>query len=215
MIYYLNGKLTELLPNLAVVECNGVGYAATISTKTYDKLISDGAITADGECANINVKLYTGIRIKDETQFDVFGFYNRAESAMFTLLQSVSGVGPKASLAILSVLEPEEICTAIVSDDIKLISSAQGVGQKAAQKICIDLKNKVDSFMLEYGMFGMTNVSRETSKAGKAILDQNAKFAMEALVNLGYTKAQASKALENASGNTVEDLIRTALARLY
>ncbi len=215
MIYYLFGKLTELLPNLAVIECGGVGYSAVISSKTYDKLISRGAVNAGGECTGIDVKLYTSVRIKDETQFEVFGFYNRAESGMFGLLQSVSGVGPKASLAILSALEVEEICSAIATDDIRLISTAQGVGQKAAQKICIDLKNKIDTFMLEYGLIGGSNVSRETLTAKRAANDQNAALALEALVNLGYTKAQAAKALENASGNTVEDLIRTALSKLF
>ena len=213
MIYYLNGKLTELTPSFAAVECMGVAYGAVISSKTYERLVSDGAIDASGETTGINVKLYTSVRIKDENQFEVFGFYNKAESAMFTLLQSVSGIGPKAALAILSALTPEEICSAVRTDDIRLISTAQGVGQKAAQKICIDLKNKIDTFMVEYTLSDV-DVSRETIPV-KANLDENGKLALEALTNLGYTKAQAQKALAKASGNTVEDLIRTALSHLY
>ncbi|MBQ7399729.1 MAG: Holliday junction branch migration protein RuvA [Clostridia bacterium] len=213
MIYYLNGKLTELTPSFAAVECMGVAYGAVISAKTYEKLVSIGGIDASGEATEIGVKLYTAVKIKDENQFEVFGFYSKAESAMFSLLQTVSGVGPKAALAILSALEPEQICAAIRTDDIRLISTAQGVGQKAAQKICIDLKNKIDSFTVEYTL-SEVDVSRETSTA-KANLDENEKLALEALTNLGYTKAQAQKALSKASGNTAEDLIRTALSHLY
>ena len=213
MIYYLNGKLAELSPSFAAVECSGVAYGAVISSKTYERLVSDGGIDASGEATGIDVKLYTAVRIKDENQFEVYGFYNKTESAMFTLLQTVSGVGPKAALSILSALTPEELCSAIRTDDIRLISTAQGVGQKAAQKICIDLKNKIDNFMIEYTLSDV-NVSRETIPA-KANLDENGKLALEALTNLGYTKAQAQKALSKASGNTVEDLIRTALSHLY
>lgn len=214
MIYYLNGKLTELSPSFAAVECMGVAYGAIISTKTYERLVSDGAIDAAGETTGIEVRLYTAVRIKDENQFEVFGFYNKSESAMFSLLQTVSGIGPKAALAILSALTPDEICIAVKQDDIRLISTAQGVGQKAAQKICIDLKNKIDNFALEFMLTGDTNVSRETSTA-KVNLGENEKLALEALTNLGYTKAQAQKALAKASGNTVEDLIRTALSHLF
>ncbi len=213
MIYYLNGKLTELTPSFAAVDCAGVAYGAIISAKTYDRLVADGGIAASGDAAGIDVKLYTAVKIKDENQFEVFGFYNKAESAMFTLLQTVSGVGPKAALAILSALSPEEICSAVRSDDIRLISTAQGVGPKAAQKICIDLKNKVDSFIVEYTLSDV-DVSRETIKA-KTNLNDDEKLALEALTNLGYTKAQAQKALEKASGSTAEELIRSALSHLY
>ena len=106
MIYYLNGKLTELTPSFAAVECMGVAYGAVISAKTYEKLVSVGGIDASGEATEIGVKLYTAVKIKDENQFEVFGFYSKAESAMFSLLQTVSGVGPKAALAILQHLNP-------------------------------------------------------------------------------------------------------------
>lgn len=213
MIYYLKGKLTELSPSFAVIECAGVAYGAVISAKTYDKLVSVGGIDASGDATDADVKLYTAVRIKDENQFEVFGFYSKAESAMFSLLQTVSGIGPKAALAILSALEPEQICLAVRTDDIRLISTAQGVGQKAAQKICIDLKNKIDAFAVEYTLSD-SDVSRETISV-KASLDENEKLALEALTNLGYTKAQAQKALAKASGSTAEDLIRTALSHLY
>ena len=218
MIYYLKGTLAELTPGFAVVDCNGIGYSAMISAKTYEKLVSDGAYNASGDVVGINVTLYTHVRIKDESSFEVFGFCTKAESAMFTLLQTVSGIGTRASLAILSVLSPLQICTAIRSDDTRLIATAQGVGQKAAQKICIDLKSKADTFAAEYNLYdddSCDDVSRETIAKASKPDDENQKLALEALVNLGYTKPQAQKALQKASGNTVEELIRTALSQLF
>lgn len=216
MIYYLDGKLAELSPQYAVIDCGGVGYCAMITALTYDKLVSDGAYLPNGEMAGIHAKLYTAVKIRDESAFDVYGFCSRKESVMFSLLQTVSGVGPKAALAILSVLSPDSVCAAIRQDDIRLISKAQGVGQKAAQKICIDLKNKIDAFVLEFGMDSSNeNVSRETIQLQKENQSENHKLALEALVNLGYTKAQAQKALSKAEGNTVEDLIRTSLSQLF
>ena len=167
--------------------------------------------------AEINAKLYTNVRIKDENSFEIYGFATKKESVMFTLLQTVSGIGPKAAIAILSVLSPDTLCTAIRQDDIRLISKAQGVGQKAAQKICIDLKNKIDGFILEFGVGDDENgnVSRETLVVNREDENENRKLALEALVNLGYTKAQAQKALSKAEGETVEDLIRTSLSQLF
>lgn len=217
MIYYLNGKLTELSQQCAVIECGGVGYAALITASTYNVLVSDGAYLPTGEMAEINAKLYTNVRIKDENSFEIYGFATKKESVMFTLLQTVSGIGPKAAIAILSVLSPDTLCTAIRQDDIRLISKAQGVGQKAAQKICIDLKNKIDGFILEFGVGDDENgnVSRETLVVNREDENENRKLALEALVNLGYTKAQAQKALSKAEGETVEDLIRTSLSQLF
>ena len=214
MLYYVSGKLTELSRQMAVVDCQGVGYAALITATTYDRLISDGAYLPGGEMAEMPVKLYTTVKIKDENSFEVYGFYTRKESVMFNLLQTVSGIGPKAALAVLSVLSPDAVCNAIRQDDIRLISKAQGVGQKAAQKICIDLKNKIDGFVLEFGLDD-EDVSRETLPiSSKNDNDDNHKFALEALVNLGYTKSQAQKALSKAEGDTVEDLIRASLSQL-
>lgn len=214
MLYYVSGKLTELSRQMAVVDCQGVGYAAVITATTYDRLISDGAYLPGGEMAEMPVKLYTTVKIKDENSFEVYGFYTRKESVMFNLLQTVSGIGPKAALAVLSVLSPDAVCNAIRQDDIRLISKAQGVGQKAAQKICIDLKNKIDGFVLEFGLDD-EDVSRETlPMSSKNDNDDNHKFALEALVNLGYTKSQAQKALSKAEGDTVEDLIRASLSQL-
>lgn len=216
MLYYISGKLVELTKQTAVIDCSGVGYSASITALTYDRLIGDGAFLPSGSLAEINAKLYTTVKIKDETGFEVYGFYTRKESAMFSLLQTVSGIGPKAALAILSVLTADDVCAAVRQDDVRLISKAQGVGQKAAQKICIDLKNKIDGFIVEYGLDeGEQSVSRETLADVVTNQSENHKIALEALVNLGYTKAQAQKALSKAAGNTVEELIRASLAQLF
>lgn len=218
MIYYVKGKLCELTKQNAVVDCGGLGYNALITDSTYERLVAEGAFLPSGDCAEIDVKLYTTVKIRDESTFEMYGFYSKAESGMFSLLQTVSGVGPKAALAILSVLSPTEVCDAVRRDDIRLISKAQGVGPKAAQKICIDIKNKIDGFTLEYGVdeADEKNVSRETFTAQKITSSgENEELALEALMNLGYSKAQAQKALEKASGETVEELIRTALAQLF
>ncbi len=217
MIHYIDGKLTELSRQFAVIDCGGVGYGATISSTTFDKLASDGAFLPSGELSEMRVKLYTTVKIKDENSFEVYGFYSRKESVMFGLLQTVSGIGPKAALAILSVLSPDALCVAIRQDDIRLISKAQGVGQKAAQKICIDLKNKIDTFVLEFGVEDSEDVSRETIITAVSTEEQteNHKLALEALINLGYTKSQAQKALSNAQGNTAEELIRASLSQLF
>lgn len=218
MIYYLKGKLCELTKQEAVIDCSGVGYRAMITAVTYEKLVSEGAFLPSGECGEIDVKLYTTVKIRDESSFEMYGFYSKSESTMFSMLQTVSGIGPKAALAILSVLSPTQVCSAIRSDDIRLISKAQGVGPKAAQKICIDLKNKIDAFVLEFGLSEKEeNVSRETlvSKDVGSPFEENKALALEALVNLGYSKSQAQKALEKATGETAEDLIRTALSQLF
>lgn len=216
MLYYISGKLVELTKQTAVIDCAGVGYSALITAITYDRLIGDGAFLPSGSLAEINAKLYTTVKIKDETGFEVYGFYTRKESAMFSLLQTVSGIGPKAALAILSVLTADDVCVAVRQDDVRLISKAQGVGQKAAQKICIDLKNKIDGFVVEFGLDDSEqNVSRETLADVVTTQTENHKIALEALVNLGYTKVQAQKALSKAQGNTVEELIRASLAQLF
>ncbi len=213
MMYYIEGNLCQLFPDRAVVSCGGIGYMLLISAKTYDRLVSDGAYTPAGEISGMVVRLYTHVRLRDESLFEVFGFVTETELAMFKLLQTVSGIGTRAALAILSALDVESICTAIASENTKLIATAQGVGQKAAQKICIDLKNKLETFMLENAVISVG--SEQTAQIiTSAEFDENKKIAADALVNLGYTKQQANKAVSKAKGNTPEDLIRNALSLL-
>ncbi len=214
MIYFVRGKLCELERDRAVVDCGGMGYCAMIGAKTYDKLCADGAFLPNGECAEIDVKLYTFVKLVDESKFEVFGFDSKGQLAMFNLLQTVSGIGPRAAMAILSVLDVEDVCAAIASENIKLIATAQGVGQKAAQKICIDLKSKLDKFMLENAVgMGQQGESKQEVLT-EEVLGENQALALQALTNLGYTRAQASKAVKGAGTGSVEEIIRRALSAL-
>ncbi len=216
MFHYITGKLVELKGDFAVIDCGGIGYGVMISALDYEKLSSLGAFAADGSCTGINVKMYTFVKLVDETRFEIFGFTEKKALNMFGLLQTVSGIGTRAAIAILSVLDTETICSAIASDNTKLIATAQGVGQKAAQKICIDLKNKLDKFMLENGVgFGDGTGSTTQGAPEEENLEENQILAAEALTNLGYTRAQANKAVKNAGGGSVEDIIRKALAALF
>jgi len=145
-MYYIKGTLEELFKDRAVVENNGIGYNMMITETTYNVLVSQGAYTASGEVSQMPVQMYIMQRIVDESQFEMFGFATQNELSMFKLLQTVSGIGTRAALSVLSVMTVEELCTAIASDDTKSISRAQGVGQKASQKICIDLAGKLEKF---------------------------------------------------------------------
>ena len=216
MIYYVKGTLEELYADRAVIDCSGVGYMLTITSKTYDYL-SDGAFRADGGSAGKQVKLYTYVRIADESRFETFGFAKKEELSMFNLLQTVSGIGAKAAMAILSALDVENLCGAIADENIKLRSTAQGVGPKAAQKICIDLKSKLEKFMLENSLYGKTYsgaAADVTSRGNGRSLGDNQKLAAEALVNLGYSKPEANKAVSAAGSGSVEEIIRKALSSL-
>lgn len=214
-MYYIEGNLCQLFPDRAVVSCGGMGYMLLISAKTYDKLVNQGAYTPAGEMSNMQVRLYTHVRLRDESLFEVFGFISEAELSMFKLLQTVSGVGTRAALSILSALDVDSICNAIATENTRLIATAQGVGQKAAQKICIDLKSKLETFMLENAVLTAEDrMSGAQVSVSAAEFDENKKIAAEALVNLGYTKQQAQKAVAKAQGNTPEDLIRNALSLL-
>lgn len=217
MIYYVNGTLRELYADRAVIDCSGIGYMLLITAKTYDYL-SDGAFEADGSMTEKQVRLYTHVRLVDESKFEIYGFAKKQELAMFNFLQTVSGIGAKAATAILSVLDVESLCNAIAQENIKLISAAQGVGAKAAQKICIDLKSKLEKFMLENGLYGAGAGAGATAEiSGRAdvqSLGDNQKLAAEALLNLGYSKSEANKAVSAAGSGTVEEIIRNALSSL-
>ena len=208
-MYYIKGTLEELFKDRAVVENNGIGYNMMITETTYNVLVSQGAYTASGEVSQMPVQMYTMQRIVDESQFEMFGFATQSELAMFRLLQTVSGIGTRAALSVLSVMTVEELCTAIASDDTKSISRAQGVGQKASQKICIDLAGKLEKFMLENGV-GYSSVQSVSVKDEKTLSDEH-KLAAEALTNLGYTKHEAQNAVSKVTGKTAEEIIRKAL----
>jgi len=137
MFYYLNGTITLLDANLAVVDCGGVGYACHTTNYTLARLQL-------GKPA----KLFTYCNIKEDA-FDIFGFSTREELNCFERLLGVTGVGPKAALAILSVVSPEQLTLAVMTQDDKTITMAQGVGKKLAQRIILELKDKLGASQLE------------------------------------------------------------------
>ena len=198
MYYYLNGTLAELSVNMAVIDCGGVGYLLTISGTTYDTLVKKGGMTASGEASGTKVKLYTYQAVREDA-IELFGFYSMNECNLFKLLITVSGVGPKAAMAILSALSVENF-----------VSRANGVGLKTAQKIILELKDKVAK---GFDMSG--DVLDSVSPAGNAYVPSSITGeAIDALCVLGYTTAEATKAVKACSGATVEDIIRQALALL-
>ncbi len=196
MYYYISGKLVLVSRGFAVIDNNGIGYELTVSDKTAGRL--QGA-------SPDNVLLYTHYHVKEDAE-ELYGFYSLEEKKIFELLISISGVGPKAAMAILSVLTPDAFTVAVVSDDAKAISSAQGIGLRTAQKIILELRDK-----LGRDDYTVTPTSAKAPTQTSAIKD-----ALMSLEALGYSRSEGMKALSFEGSDTlpVEELIRHALKRL-
>ena len=192
MITQIKGRLIEKSPTELVIDCNGVGYSINISLNTYSQIGDDE-----------NIKLFTHLIIKEDSH-SLYGFFKKSERSLFKLLISVSGVGASTARMMLSSLSPGEIISAIMSDSVQIIQSIKGIGTKTAQRVILELKDKV--MMLdesENEHFTLTNESTEASSA---------------LEVLGYSQKQTSKILtqilsENP-GINVETLIKKALNKL-
>ena len=206
MYYYLNGTLALLEPDRAVIDCGGVGYLVSISRKTYDQLAAGGAFTASGNAAGKQAKLYTHYVVREDAA-ELYGFFAEKERELFQMLIGVSGVGPKAALAVLSVLSPEEFYTAVTAQDAKAITAAQGVGLKSAQKIILELMDKFTRWEVEWDM-------ESTTETADVPTGDVTKEALNALVVLGYSRQEAAAAIRKASGTTLEEIIRSALSKL-
>lgn len=204
MYYYLYGKLAHLQNDMAVIDCGGVGYLLSISGTTYDSIVKSDAYTPSGDLSDIKVKLYTHQAVREDS-IELFGFFTLDECSLFKLLIGVSGIGPKAGLAILSALSPAGLVGAIAQGDARAIARAQGVGLKTAQKVIIELKDKVAK---GFDLSGETTPVSDTNSYVPTSVSQEA---IEALCVLGYTNTEAVKAVKNSSGSTVEDIIRNAL----
>ena len=197
MFYHIEGTVTELEPNLVVLDCGGVGYAlnATMNTVSYIHM---------GD----KVKLYVAEAI-GENNFDLYGFYTKGEKRCFELLVSVSGIGPKAALSILSYSTPETLALAIMNDDVKALTVAPGVGKKIAQRVILELKDKM---------------SRETAgqeiklPAAVPVTGQydTMSDAMAALAVLGYSSAEIAPALKkiDVTGMSAEEIIKAVLKQM-
>mgnify|MGYP001285965569 FL=1 len=193
MINHIDGKLVEKTPTQIVIDCNGIGYSVNISLQTFSKI-------NDERC-----KLFTHLSIKEDSH-TLYGFYTENERKLFRYLISVSGVGPSTAQVILSTYKSNEIVNYISSSDVNAIKNVKGIGLKTAQRIIIDLKDKVTKTAIsEEISFGLNNTIQNE--------------ALSALVALGFSKKIAQqkidKALRNKQGNfDVETLVRESLSQM-
>lgn len=195
MYYFIKGKIIKKDENSIVLENNGIG---------YNIFTSASSLNGAGELGNITT-MYTYLHVREDV-FDLYGFTTEEEKGMFLHLLSVSGVGPKAALAVLSVTNPAKLALAIITNDVKAITKAQGVGPKMAQRIILDLKDKLKN----------ADLALDETDAEVTIDDiGSASEAVSALVVLGYKPNDAKKAVAAVDQNgSIEDIIKRALARL-
>lgn len=195
MFYSITGTLIHREPGLAVVECGGVGFKCFTTAATQHSLPALGG----------NVTLFTHLHVREDA-LDLFGFATKTELDCFKTLTGVSGVGQKVGIAILSALPAERVALAIATGDHKALTAAQGVGPKLAQRIVLELKDKMGALDVE----GLT-----ASPAGIPSSASNAAEAVRALQMLGYSPADANSAVVKLdSGQPVEELIRQALKQM-
>ncbi len=188
MIAHLNGRLVEKTPTHLVVECAGVGYFVKISLNTFSKI-----------GAEENVKILTQLQVREDAH-TLYGFHSESERTMFNHLISVSGIGANTAILMLSSLVSEEIANAILTENVGLIQSIKGIGAKTAQRVILDLKDKVAK-----SDFGTQNIFASNNT--------NQNDALTALLALGFDKKKAEKAIEKVSkeNQTVEQMIKEAL----
>ena len=195
MLYYVSGTVAVLEPGLAVIDCGGVGYGCRVTAYTAGQLK-----------LNQNARLYITESIREDA-FDLFGFISREEQRCFELLTSVNGVGPKAALSILSIMTPEKIALAASSGDHKAFTKAAGVGPKLAQRITLELKDKVGKG-LAAGTGFSGNVAAPAPSSAPA-------QAVAALVSLGYAPSDAAAAVARVDETlSVQEIITIALRSL-
>ena len=193
MLYYVSGPVAVLEPGLAVIDCGGVGYGCRITAYTAAQLK-----------LNQNAKLYITESIREDA-FDLYGFISREEQRCYEMLTTVTGVGPKAAMAILSA-GPQNFTLAVMTGDEKLLTAAQGVGKKLAQRIILELKDKIGGANTEI------DFSTGPAVAAPAAQGNNAALAHAALQELGYSAAEINAALKGVDANaTTEEMIRYAL----
>ena len=193
MIYYVFGKVTILEPGLAVIDCGGVGYGCRITGYTAAQLK-----------LNTDARLFVTESIREDA-YDLYGFISREEQRCFELLTGINGVGPKAALSILSAGGPQNFTLAVMTGDEKMLTAAQGVGKKIAQRIILELKDKL----------GGSNMEFDLSAGAAAVAPQGSgsrALATAALQELGYSPAEISLALKGADPSApTEELVRYAL----
>ena len=194
MIAFLRGRLLSKTPNQAIVDCGGVGYDATISVATFTSLPAEGA--------EARLHIYTHVR---EDQIALFGFAEPQEKKLFEKLLTISGIGPKLAITVLSGIDTDRLVTAIRGGDHATLTRIPGIGKKTAERVVLELKDKLDDFA----------VAPSTSAATYGPAGDDA---LSAMVNLGYARPIAQRAIETAlaknpsAANDFEALFRAALA---
>ena len=193
MIYYVSGPVTVLEPGLAVIDCAGVGYGCRITSYTAGQLK-----------LNQSARLYVTESIREDA-FDLYGFISKEEQHCYELLTSVNGVGPKAAMAILSAGGPQNFTLAVMTGNEKMLTAAQGIGKKIAQRIILELKDKVGG--------GSAELDFTAGPAATPVQTGNAAaLAHAALQELGYSAAEINAALKGVDPNaSTEEMVRHAL----
>ena len=193
MLYYVSGQVAILEPGLAVIDCGGVGYGCRVTAYTAGQLK-----------LNQTARLYITEAIREDA-FDLYGFISKEEQRCFELLTSVNSVGPKAAMAILSSGGPQNLTLAVMTGDEKMLTAAQGIGKKIAQRIILELKDKLGGSDVELDFSG-------TKTAVPVQASSNAALATAALQELGYSPAEISTALKGVDPTaTTEEMVRFAL----
>ena len=197
MFYYIAGELAQLDQSAAVVDAGGVGYLLSISGSTLGKLAGK---------VGQRVKLYTHMAVKEDA-VELYGFFTTEELDAFRMLISVSGVGPKSAVSVLSLLTPERFALAVSSGDAKAISRASGIGPKSAARIVLELKDKVSAVL--------SASEDETGELTASVEAGSLSEAISALCVLGYTRSEAQSSLKGVDPTaSLEDMIKYGLKRL-
>lgn len=207
MFYYISGKLVHLENTTAVLDVQGVGYKLTVSGTTYDALPS---------CRGVKeppmARLYTYLSVREDG-LELFGFATETELSTFKLLISVSGIGPKAAMSILSLLTPEKFALAVCTDDKKTIAKASGIGPKTAARVILELKDK----LMKSADFNVADTELATvAQATVGTTRSKQSEAIDALIVLGYSRAEAMNALKDidTASMELEEIIRMSLKKL-
>lgn len=199
MFHYINGIVSELMPNLAVIDCGGVGFAINTSAYTVSQIkVGDKA------------KLYTFVYIREDCM-DIYGFASKSEKHCFEMLISISGVGPKAAVAILSSSSPENLVMNIVSGNEKALTAAPGIGKKIAQRIILELKDKLAKETAEISFQDVPAFNAISASGDTKINDASA-----ALMVLGYSSSEIAAALKKVDVEklSLEEIIKAALKQM-
>ena len=193
MFYYIKGLVTELEPNFAVIDCGGVGYGLSISTNTVSSLR-----------LNESVRLYVAESI-GENNFDLYGFSTKSEKRCFEMLTAVSGIGPKAAMSILSYNTPEGLAVAIMNEDVKALTVAPGIGKKIAQRVILELKDKMSK--------ENSDVQIQIPVAIRTAENTMLNDAVAALSVLGYSSVEINPVLAklDTAGMSAEQIIKAVL----